>query len=140
MVRLAQEAGTEATCRQLAAAVRGCIALSGRVPSPRHHGPLGPVAPTAPTASDHSSLVGEVMLTIRLLTYWNSKRITAQMDRRHAYRVGHAYIDRLFRAQGSTRGRVPPRPSPRYERTRPNELWHIDITGPFSWASPVAAI
>jgi len=53
------------------------------------------------------------------------------MEPRQIYRVGHAYIDRLFKAKGCSRGSVPPRPGPRYERTQPNELWHIDIKGPF---------
>jgi len=53
------------------------------------------------------------------------------MERRQIYSVGHDYIDGLFRAQGCTRGSVPPRPGPRYERASPNELWHIDIKGPF---------
>ena len=75
--------------------------------------------------------VDQVILTIRLLTYWNSKRISAEMQRRQIYSVGHAYIDDLFRTHGCTRGSVPPRPGPRYERTSPNELWHIDIKGPF---------
>ena len=75
--------------------------------------------------------VDRVIVTIRLLTYWNSKRIAAEMDRRQIYRVGHDHIDRLLRVSGCARGSVPPRPGPRYERTRPNELWHIDIKGPF---------
>jgi len=79
--------------------------------------------------------VDQVIITIRLLTYWNSKRIAAEMNRRQIYRVGHRYIDNLLRLEGCARGSVPPRPGPRYERTSPNELWHIDIKGPFfiSW-------
>ncbi len=76
--------------------------------------------------------VDQVVIPIRLLTSWNSKRIAAEMGRRQIYRVGHDYIDRLFRVQGCTRGSVSPRPGPRYERMRPNELWHIAIKGPFS--------
>jgi transposase InsO family protein len=68
---------------------------------------------------------------IRLQTYWNSKRIAAEMSRRGIYTVGHTYIDSLFKAKGCARGSVSPQPGPRYERTRPNELWHIDIKGPF---------
>ena len=75
--------------------------------------------------------VDTVVFMIRLLTYWNSKRIAAEMRRRGIYEVGHTYIDNLFASNGCARGSVPPRPGPRYERTRPNELWHIDIKGPF---------
>jgi len=75
--------------------------------------------------------VDKVAITVRLLTYWNSKRISAEMARRQIYEVGHTYIDGLFQARGCSRGSVPPRSGPRYERTRPNELWHVDIKGPF---------
>jgi transposase InsO family protein len=75
--------------------------------------------------------VERVVITVRLLTYWNSKRIAAEMERREIYRVGHDYIDRLLAATGCARGSVTPERGPRYERGRPNELWHIDIKGPF---------
>jgi transposase InsO family protein len=75
--------------------------------------------------------VDRVIITVRLLTYWNSKRISAELGRRQIYEVGHTYIDGLFQACGCARGSVPPRPGPRYERARPNELWHVDIKGPF---------
>jgi transposase InsO family protein len=77
------------------------------------------------------SWVDRVIIAVRLHTYWNSKRIAAEMRRRQIYEVSHGYIDGLFRAKGCARGSVPIRPGPRYERTRPNELWHIDIKGPF---------
>ena len=75
--------------------------------------------------------VDQVIIAIRLHTYWNSKRIAAEMERRQIYRVNAKHIDRLFRQFGCNRGTVPPQPGPRYERSRPNELWHIDIKGPF---------
>lgn len=130
-VRLGQEAGVEATCHRLgcrrATLYRWLAAfqargITGLVAQPRRPHRLRPTIP---------AWVDQVIVTIRLLTYWNSKRIAAEMERRQIYRVGHAYIDSLFRAQGCTRGSVPPRPGPRYERTQPNELWHIDIKGPF---------
>ena len=77
------------------------------------------------------SWVDTVIIAIRLLTYWNSKRIAAEMSRRPIYQVGADHIDRLLRTMGCARGSVPRPPGPRYERTRPNELWHIDIKGPF---------
>ena len=75
--------------------------------------------------------VSRVVIAIRLTTYWNSKRIAAEMERRQIYRVGHTYIDELFKRRGCSRGSVAPTPGPRYERSQPNELWHIDIKGPF---------
>ncbi len=75
--------------------------------------------------------VERVVITIRLLTYWNSKRIAAEMERRQIYLLGHDYIDRLLATKGCARGSLMRERGPRYERTRPNELWHIDIKGPF---------
>jgi transposase InsO family protein len=75
--------------------------------------------------------VSRVIIAIRLATYWNSKRIAAEMERRRIYKVGHTYIDELFQRLGCSRGSVAPIPGPRYERSQPNELWHIDIKGPF---------
>ena len=75
--------------------------------------------------------VSRVIIAIRLATYWNSKRIAAEMERRQIYKVGHTYIDELFTLHGCSRGSVAPTPGPRYERSQPNELWHIDIKGPF---------
>src|SRR5436309_1994625 len=77
------------------------------------------------------SWVDTVVIAIRLHTYWNSKRIAAEMERRQIYRVSAKHIDRLFQRLGCRRGTVPRPPGPRYERSRPNELWHIDIKGPF---------
>jgi transposase InsO family protein len=77
------------------------------------------------------SWVDTVIIAIRLHTYWNSKRIAAEMERRQIYRVSAKHIDQLFQRCGCSRGAVPPQAGPRYERSRPNELWHIDIKGPF---------
>ena len=71
------------------------------------------------------------IIAIRLHTYWNSKRIAAEMTRREIYKVSPDHIDQLLRALGCSRGTVPRQPGPRYERSRPNELWHIDIKGAF---------
>jgi transposase InsO family protein len=75
--------------------------------------------------------VSRVVIAIRLATYWNSKRIAAEMERRQIYKIGHTYIDELFKHHGCSRGSIAPTPGPRYERSQPNELWHIDIKGPF---------
>ena len=75
--------------------------------------------------------VDVVIIAIRLHTYWNSKRIAAEMRRRDIFKVSPNHIDKLFITLGCSRGTVPRSPGPRYERGRPNELWHIDIKGPF---------
>jgi transposase InsO family protein len=130
-IRLAAQVGIAAACSEV-----GCSAASlyrwlaafeargidGLVPGSRRPRRLQPTIP---------EWVDRVIITIRLLTYWNSKRISAEMRRRQIYEVSHGYIDGLFQANGGARGSVPRRPGPRYERLRPNELWHIDIKGPF---------
>jgi transposase InsO family protein len=77
------------------------------------------------------SWVDMVIIAIRLHTYWNSKRIAAEMRRRNIFSVSPDHIDHLFQVSGCSRGTVPRPPGPRYERSQPNELWHIDIKGPF---------
>jgi transposase InsO family protein len=130
-VRLAGQIGIAAAASQVGCGWRALYrwrevflaeGILGLVPASRRPHRLRPTVP---------AWVEQVIVTIRLLTYWNAKRIAAEMDRRQIYRVGHAYIDRLLQAEGCTRGSVPPRPGERYERTRPNELWHIDVKGPF---------
>ncbi len=130
-VRLAGERGVQAASRELGCPPRslhrwlaafeaqGIVGLLDGSQRPLRRRPSVP------------AWVDQVIISIRLLTYWNSKRIAAEMDRREIYRVGHRYIDHLLQTQGCARGSVPPRPGPRYERTCPNELWHIDIKGPF---------
>ncbi len=130
-VRRASELGVAGTCAELGCPRRslhrwisafeagGIVALVDRSRRPQR------LRPTVP------AWVETVVVTIRLHTYWNSKRIAAEMSRRGIYDVGHTYIDRLFLTKGCARGSVAPRLGPRYERSRPNELWHIDIKGPF---------
>lgn len=130
-VRLARQIGPASAARQLGCSRRAILywqaafkakGIEGLVANSRRPHNFRPSVPL---------WVDRVIITIRLLTYWNSKRISAEMERRQIYQVGHDYINRLLRDQGCARGSVPPRPGPRYERTRPNELWHVDIKGPF---------
>jgi transposase InsO family protein len=44
---------------------------------------------------------------------------------------GLTTVDRLLARQGSHRPSYVRTPGPRYERTAVNELWHIDLKGPF---------
>jgi len=72
-----------------------------------------------------------VVIAVRLATYWNAKRIAAELRRRGIATVSHRWIERLFDQHGTARPSLPAERGPRYERGRPNELWHIDIKGPF---------
>jgi transposase InsO family protein len=130
-VRLAVESGPELACEQLgcsrASLYRWLAAfrsdgIQGLVEQSRRPHRTRPTIPT---------WVDVVIIAIRLHTYWNSKRIAAEMSRRQIYTVGADHIDRLFQASGCSRGTVPRPPGPRYERSRANELWHVDLKGPF---------
>lgn len=80
--------------------------------------------------------VERVIITVRLLTYWNSKRIEAEFRRRGIWPVSHGQVDRLFARSGTHRSSARRSPGPRYEREAANELWHIDLKGPFYFRSP----
>ncbi len=68
---------------------------------------------------------------VRLLTYWNSKRLAAEFTRREIYPLSHHAVDALLAELGTARPSLRREKGPAYERPRPNELWHIDIKGPF---------
>ena len=80
--------------------------------------------------------VERVVITVRLLTYWNSKRIAAEFRRRGIWPVSHGQIDRLFARLGTHRSTARRLPGPRYERDGANELWHVDLKGPFYFRQP----
>jgi len=68
---------------------------------------------------------------VRLLTYWNSKRLAAEFSRREIYPLDHHAVDGLLAELGTARPSTRRERGPAYERSRPNELWDIDIKGPF---------
>ena len=74
------------------------------------------------------------MITVRLLTYWNSRRLAAEFGRRGIWPLHHGQVDRILDRDGTHRPSVRRQPGPRYERSAPNELWHIDLKGPFYFA------
>jgi transposase InsO family protein len=96
--------------------------LAALVPEPR--GPRHP-------ATKHPAWVEQVVITVRLHTYWNAKRIAAELRRREIALVSHGWIEQLFDDLGTARPSVARERGPRYERSCPNALWHIDIKGPF---------
>ena len=91
---------------------------------PRPHGPRQ-------LAFKHPAWVEQVVIAVRLHTYWNAKRIAAELRRREIALVSHGWIERLFDDLGAARPSGPRLRGPRYERSTPNALWHIDIKGPF---------
>jgi len=89
--------------------------------------PRGPRAPRF----THPTWVEQVVIAVRLATYWNAKRISAELRRREIADVGHTWISQLFADQGAHRPSGPRERGPRYERGSPNSLWHVDVKGPF---------
>lgn len=86
--------------------------------------------------SELPSEVERVVLTVRMLTYWNSSRIAAEFRRRQIWPLSHAQVDRLLARCGTHRASARRVPGPRYERERANDLWHIDLKGPFYLRGP----
>jgi len=87
--------------------------------------------PRVPTRQCLPAWVERIVIVVRLLTYWNSKRLAAEFTRRGIYPLGHHAVDAVLTELGVARpGRHRER-GPAYERAHPNELWHIDIKGPF---------
>jgi transposase InsO family protein len=86
-----------------------------------------------PRTGDRPDLAPELeraVLLVRMLSYWNSRRIAAEFGRR-GIAVSHGQVDRLLARTGTNRTSAPRAPGPRYERAGANELWHIDLKGPF---------
>jgi transposase InsO family protein len=98
---------------------RGLVALV-----PQRRGPRRP-------AITHPAWVEQVVIAVRLHTYWSSKRIAAELRRREIAHVSHGWIERLFDDLGAARPSLRREAGARYERGSPNSLWHIDIKGPF---------
>jgi putative transposase len=88
-------------------------------------GPRGPRRMRLP------AWVERIVIVVRLLTYWNSKRLAAEFTRRDIYPLDHNAVDALLADLGTARPSVHRERGPAYERSRPDELWHIDIKGPF---------
>ena len=82
-------------------------------------------------ASELPPALERLVLTVRLLTYWNSHRIAAEFRRRGVWPLSHGQVDRLLARYGTHRQSDARTPGPRYERSAVNELWHIDLKGPF---------
>src|SRR2546422_712692 len=91
---------------------------------PQRRGPRDP-------ALTHPAWVEQVVIAVRLHTYWNAKRICAELRRREIAEVSHGWISQLFDDLGAHRPSGPRERGPRYERSSPNSLWHVDIKGPF---------
>ena len=92
--------------------------------APERRGPRQPV-------TKHPEWVEQVVIAVRLATYWNAKRISAELRRREIAVVSHGWISQLLSDLGTARPSTTRERGPRDERAEPNALWHIDIKGPF---------
>jgi len=68
----------------------------------------------------HPAWLEQVVIAVRLATYWNAKRISAELRRREIATVGQWWIERLFDDLGTARPSGPRERGPRYERGSPN--------------------
>jgi len=131
LLRIAREQGLDAALAlelcsrrslfrwQALAAGGGLTALVPEPYGPRHR------------VAKHPAWVEQVVIAVRLATYWNAKRIAAELGRREIAVVSHGWISQLLSDLGTARPSTPRERGPRYERSAPNALWHIDIKGPF---------
>jgi len=87
--------------------------------------------PRGPRRERLPAWVEQAVIVVRLLTYWNSKRLAAEFSRREIYPLDHHAVDGLLAEFGTARPSSRRERGPAYERSCPNELWHIDIKGPF---------
>jgi transposase len=71
--------------------------------------------------------VEQVVIVVRLHTFWNAKRIAAELGRREIAAVSHCWVSQLFDDLGAHRPSGPRARGPRHERSSPNSLWHVDI-------------
>src|SRR5664279_1927922 len=85
--------------------------------------------PRGPAPACLPDWVEQAVIVVRLLTYWNSKRLAAEFTRREIFPLDHHAVDHLLGDLGTARPSTRER-GPAYERGRPNEPWHIAIKGP----------
>jgi transposase InsO family protein len=127
--RWANGASLAAICREFDCSRASLFRWRSRLESDGLEGLLD--RPRVGRASDLPPALERLILTVRLLTYWNSRRIAAEFRRRNVWPLSHGQVDRLLARHGTHRPSYIRTPGPRYERAAVNELWHIDLKGPF---------
>src|SRR5437867_11083594 len=90
--------------------------------------PLRPGAPRRPERTGPGARAGDPRRPDALLLEQPPDR---RRVRTAGIEVSHGQVDRLLARAGTNRTSLPRVRGPRYERTSPNELWHIDLKGPF---------
>jgi transposase len=69
--------------------------------------------PRVGRASELPPAIERLVLTVRLLTYWNSRRIAAEFRRRDVWPLSHGQVDRLLARHGTHRPSYVRTPGPR---------------------------
>lgn len=119
----------------------GCsVATVRRYAKAYSQGGLPALKPTPPGPATSPSQIplAYVMLvvTIRTLLGWCGQRIAAELERRGVCKLSHTSVYRIFQSYHVKVRTYHPKAVRngidygRYERERPNELWHVDFKGP----------
>jgi len=103
----------------------------GRLPA------LKPAVPGPSTSSSQIPPACQMLIvTIRTLGGWCGQRIAAEVERRGMYQVSHTPVYNLLHRYHLKVRTYHPKAVrngiayTRFERKRPNELWHVDFKGP----------
>jgi len=96
-VRLAAERGVEAACQELQVSRRVLYYWIARFQTKGIEGLVDGCRRPHRLQSKVPAWVDQIIIAIRLHTYWNSKRIAAEMTRRRIYQVSPDHIYRLLR-------------------------------------------
>ena len=98
---------------------------------------LKPATPGPSTSSSQIPLACQMLIvTIRTLLGWCGQRIAAELERRQIYTLSHTSVYTIFRRFHLKVRTYHPKAVrngiayTRFERKRPNELWHVDFKGP----------
>lgn len=83
----------------------------------------------------------EVLIVLaRTIKGIGAESLAAEFRHRGIFNISHQGVHNIFARYGLNHiKRLKRKPPTRYERSRPNELWHIDIKGPF-WIKGVGKI
>ena len=95
--------------------------------------------PRGPARERLPAWLEQAVIVVRLLTYWNSKRLAAEFTRRGIFPLGHHAVDALLEGLGTARPSVRREHGPAYERTRPTSCGTSTSRAPSSCSVPGAS-
>jgi len=81
-----------------------------------------------------------LIVLVRVIRGIGAESLAAEFNQRGIFKISHQGVHNIFVRYGLNHiKRLKKKPVKRYERGAPNELWHIDIKGPF-WIKGVGKI